>query len=169
MLHTFISMCISLKSMGAAIFSCMCGYKRETPGANNPWVPLIFKRSRISRTILQGNAATVVNKEGFDDVEFSWRRLSETCRSGRILQHRLLREIMENKEEWRLESLQHERVTDSLEAMQELLAKDENTLHLTSKNSVHYVRFAFQRREEAVLFLLRFRRLNIAYSGVSPV
>ena len=162
-------MCVKLAAVRRAIWSCLCGYARDVRADSNPWTPLFFQRSSISYRILQGNAELVHDEEGFDDVEFSWRRLSETCRSGRFLQHRLLRATLLNSEHLRMESLQHERLTDSLDAMQEVLSNGGATVNITSLNNECYVGFAFQSRREAVLFLQRFRRCNVVYSGISPV
>ena len=162
-------MCVRLNSVRRAIFSCVCGYASDIHAKSNPRIPLLFHRKSISYRILQGNAEVVLNEEGFDDVEFSWRRLSETCRSGRFLQHRLLRATLLNSEHLRMESLQHERLTDSLDAMQEVLSNGGATVNIASLNNEYYVRFAFQSRREAVLFLQRFRRCNVVYSGISPV
>ena len=162
-------MCVRLESLRRTIFSCFCGYASDVRDQRNPWIALLFQRSHISYRILQSNAELVHDEEGFEDVEFSWRRLSETCRSGRVLQHRLLRTTFLNKEDWRVESLQHERLTDSLEGMQEVLTNGGATVNITSANNTNYVRFAFQSRREAVCFLQRFRRCNVVYSGISPV
>ena len=161
-------MCVRLESLRCIIFSCFCGYASNVRDQRNPWIALLSQRSHISYRILQSNAELVHDEEGFEDVEFSWRRLSETCRSGQVLQHRLLRACL-NKEDWRMESLQHERLTDSLEAMQEVLSNGGATVNITSANNTYYVQFAFQSRREAVCFLQRFRRCNVVYSGISPV
>ena len=154
-----------------AIFSCLhCSTKKVAPAnTSNPWKTLFFERNHISRRILQGNSQQILDEEGFNDAEFAWRRLCETCVSGRSLQHRLRLAGLVTAEDYRMEALQHERLTDYLEDMQTVLCDGRATLQITQRNNDHFVKFCFHSRKDAVNFVQSFRRCNVAYSGISPV